>query len=827
MTTLTSSVVGTKIDQVSLEIDYQIIEHFSKHLYGSPNKAIEELVANSFDAFAHQVRVYISSNYASTRVIVWDDGTSMDAVGLKGLWQIAASPKRDESSRTARGPQGEERKIIGKFGIGKLASYTLGERMVHICRKNDQFLTVSVDYDEVRKSTTKGAAGDHISYQSPIRELSAAEAEELAKACFDSLPSTFASMFQKPHWTLAVIERLKVFDLTPGRLIWVLGNGMPLRPDFQVWVNEQTVIPKLERGAPVASWDFEHEEVVQAIKTRWEAAKNKKEVTGNIALGKEKGLDPTQPDREVAYARFPNLGVVWGSIRLYSESLEVGRQSDQGRSSGFFVMVRGRLINPNDDKMFLHEPSFGTFYRAQFVLYIDALDQDLLADRERLQEDTDRARELQILQTAVYYVARARRERADLPGEENSPRKHHLPTHSRLYFREPLATLMKHSSDGTSTTVDLDKLQVIRKDLGETSPIARLSSDGTAFEINSRHPYFKTLEDRFGSGKRAAEMLREYEALAISERLFEGYLYDTGLAEHLVQEIVSWREEMYRQLASANDQSPFQIGRRLEEASHQGGAKFESAIVNALNAMGFVAERDGKSGEKDVLMRAPCGADSYLLTFEAKGKKGQGALANDDAEIAGADAHRAAANAEFAIVVARKFQGFERYVPGGEKPAILNECLTSGRVSIVEVEALIKLLEIMDRYSYPLTQVKDVLVAIESPAEKLIRLQKFEYPMEQFDYRTLLEAIWKTQKNLTDGLAVPYTTIYFEHKYHKKGLSQDDFKGKVVALTALAYPLIEHDETRQQVALRQEPDKIAEQVARILRTPMKPRGTNS
>lgn len=41
-------------EDVVVEVDYAIIRHFSEHLYGSPNKAVEELVSNSYDALARQ-----------------------------------------------------------------------------------------------------------------------------------------------------------------------------------------------------------------------------------------------------------------------------------------------------------------------------------------------------------------------------------------------------------------------------------------------------------------------------------------------------------------------------------------------------------------------------------------------------------------------------------------------------------------------------------------------------------------------------------------------------------------------------------------------------
>ena len=51
-------------------------------------------------------------------VFVYDDGIGMDADGLSDLWLIARSKKRDESYERLM-----KRKQIGKFGIGKLATY--------------------------------------------------------------------------------------------------------------------------------------------------------------------------------------------------------------------------------------------------------------------------------------------------------------------------------------------------------------------------------------------------------------------------------------------------------------------------------------------------------------------------------------------------------------------------------------------------------------------------------------------------------------------------------------------------------------------------------
>ena len=44
------AMVGRHTDDITVRISYRIIQLFSEGLYKSPTKAIEELVANSFDA---------------------------------------------------------------------------------------------------------------------------------------------------------------------------------------------------------------------------------------------------------------------------------------------------------------------------------------------------------------------------------------------------------------------------------------------------------------------------------------------------------------------------------------------------------------------------------------------------------------------------------------------------------------------------------------------------------------------------------------------------------------------------------------------------------
>lgn len=814
-TSATLDDLGEEIAQIKLDIDYKIIEHFSEHLYGSPNKAVEELVSNGFDAFAQNTYVYIPGPYTSSHVIVWDDGWSMDKDGLQHLWWIARSPKDvgDRIAAVGEGDARRERKQIGKFGIGKLASYSVGDTIVHLCRRDDEFLLVSVDYSAIHGEKEQQPASKNEPVYRPISRLSDQAARGLLTSIFDGgeEPEALRSLFEKPTWTVAIIGKLKK-GLSQGRLGWVLGNGMPLRPDFKVWVNDAQVVPRLEKDA-IVEWDFGAEEVEKALRAEWKDAADdptQELVQGELRFERVRGLAPADHDTTVATVEFPNLGRVWGTIRLFGRSVATGRPAEHGRSHGFFLYVRGRLLNEDDDKVLLHEPSYGTFYLSQFLLNVDGLDTELLADRERLRQDTSTTAELRILQVALYLAARAKLNSILQEKEDKAKSESLLPIRSREFFREPLTALIMRSDEPAGLSFNLGHPEIKREPLGDDKPAAVLTPEG--FRINVSHPYFRALERRIGSGKKAQEFLRAYDMFAISDRLLEGHLYDVGLSDDTTRQVMDWKEGLIREMAENYDRAPSDLAMELINSSYQGKEEFENAIAKVLHALGFRAERFGSPGEKDILLAAAIGPESYRFTFEGKGRRGK-PLPNDDAEVGGAIRHRDDADAEHAVIVAREFAGFKSPPPGG--PAILGECRSAGGVSIMQVDALIELMAAVDEFGYPLDMLKEVFVALESPEDKLSRIRQLRAPTEDFNYREVLEDIWERQGRETGfGDAVPYKTVYREREEWRTSMDFDSFERKLVALETLARGRIRLMTTPREIFLLQNPEIIAEHVER-------------
>ena len=128
--------IGRKIDEIDVTISSRIIELFSAGLYSSPNKAFEELICNSYDAFASKVAVYVPDDLSVSNAIIWvcDNGEGLNKDELKKLWRIGESSKRLDQGRDTKRLQ------IGQFGIGKLSTYILARKLTYISKKEDEIL---------------------------------------------------------------------------------------------------------------------------------------------------------------------------------------------------------------------------------------------------------------------------------------------------------------------------------------------------------------------------------------------------------------------------------------------------------------------------------------------------------------------------------------------------------------------------------------------------------------------------------------------------------------------------------------------------------------
>ena len=229
---------GERAEVLQVLLSNELVHLLSDQLYQSPLKAIEELVVNSYDAGADVCRLFVPDSTESTRpdgrhfVAIFDDGTGLSSSGMTNLWHVGKSNKRtDEIAKKAKRTQ------IGKFGIGKLATYTIAGRLTYISKSTDGILSASLDFSKF----TSGAEGAGKPVEIQVMRMKSWElfaAEPLLKSVLDSCKVT-AENLAKPTWTIAILEALKpkASQIKLGMLKWVLSTAMPLKSGFTLYLN--------------------------------------------------------------------------------------------------------------------------------------------------------------------------------------------------------------------------------------------------------------------------------------------------------------------------------------------------------------------------------------------------------------------------------------------------------------------------------------------------------------------------------------------------------------------------------------------------------------
>lgn len=125
-----------------IKLDRRVLKQLGSQLYGDTPSVIAELVANSYDADAKNV--WITIDTLNNNVIVEDDGKGMTANDINNAFLNIGYDKRPNDGLTASG-----RKIMGRKGIGKLATFSL-TNIVHVLSlKNNEKAGCILDFKKI------------------------------------------------------------------------------------------------------------------------------------------------------------------------------------------------------------------------------------------------------------------------------------------------------------------------------------------------------------------------------------------------------------------------------------------------------------------------------------------------------------------------------------------------------------------------------------------------------------------------------------------------------------------------------------------------------
>lgn len=141
------------MDEYRIQLDRKVLRQLGSQLYGDTPSVIAELVANSYDADAHNVWITIDTE--ENKILVEDDGKGMDPQDINNAFLNIGYDKRSESETTSLG-----RKLMGRKGIGKLATFSLTNYLRVVSSKNGKTCGCILDFIKITESGEEPQAMD-------------------------------------------------------------------------------------------------------------------------------------------------------------------------------------------------------------------------------------------------------------------------------------------------------------------------------------------------------------------------------------------------------------------------------------------------------------------------------------------------------------------------------------------------------------------------------------------------------------------------------------------------------------------------------------------
>lgn len=116
----------TEEDQLYLRVHGRVLEHLGIQMYQSPVNALAELIANSWDAEAEEVRIYLPDELTEdATIVVEDDGLGMTKQECQDRYLIVGWNRRGDDP-DEKSPN-KDRPILGRKGIGKFAGFGIAK----------------------------------------------------------------------------------------------------------------------------------------------------------------------------------------------------------------------------------------------------------------------------------------------------------------------------------------------------------------------------------------------------------------------------------------------------------------------------------------------------------------------------------------------------------------------------------------------------------------------------------------------------------------------------------------------------------------------------
>lgn len=769
---------GKTIDQIDVRISLRIIQLFSEGLYSSPNKAVEELVSNSFDAGAENVHIILSPDLRDpdATIVVIDDGEGMNVGALKAHWIIGESTRREGTGSSRRKP-------IGKFGIGKLSTYVLASKLTHICKSDNTYYAATMDYENLASSTVKATEDvfNEQTIQIPLRTLTEQQAREAVQRWVDGEKAGYQvlRLFGEDapdSWTVAIMSGLKDMGkkVKIGRLKWVLRTAMPQRSDFHLFLDGDPITPP-EMDPPLAKMVI-GTDVIQMTPPCPE---------GLIAR-EDAGEQEDSVHRHGVY-HDELLGRISGYIEIFKDELDRGKPKFE-QSSGFFVYVYGRRVNVDDPGFGIERNLLrhGTFSRFRMVVHIDSLDEVLRSSRESFQQG-ELYETVQNFLRAGFNLARNKlvaHDRTQTPAARISASISSAPGSMTLKPLLSLARLVAESKatpyyyrfpSNLSAETQAEFLEALKEQsegedglLRSTELSALDSKDGLAiFDvvrgallINSSHPFFAAFQEYYTNPQQSLPL----EMLAMSEILIEAHLYQMGLDESTIRDAIGRHDELLRLFVrSSYRRTPGMTALALLEARNNEN-ELETETRAAFEAIGFddvirIGGKDNPDGTAEAYLPADKDGNPqrYKVGIEAKSGK---YVSAKELGVSGLARHMDDHKCDHHVVVGNAFATTRGELSASVREILNHRRATEKTITLIYIDDLARLVRIVSaKRTGGLRRIRGLFKKCITPDQTKKWIDSLEEEETEYaPYREILETVWQIAKEQPNEL-VEYSAI--------------------------------------------------------------------
>jgi hypothetical protein len=844
--------IGQERSTISVEISARFLEHFSEQLYSSPQKAFEELISNGWDAGADRVDVRISSNLKtdpSPTMAVLDNGASMDEEGLRQLWHIAFSPKSGKTTEYGR-------PIIGKFGIGKLATYVLANKLTYICKASDgKIRRVTMDYGAI-DSQVKQQNGDKLirDLELKIFEVTDQEVKEALASVYagDELFALITNTAPAPTpisedeygavkttpvsrdgiktWTLVVLSDLKKTgrELKIGILKRMLAAALPFGSEMAITVNDSTLASSKLDVPRQAEWVIGPDLGIDSVEVE-----TTEEDPANPGKTKKTSevTQITSGTTPVAHVNIPGIGTVTGRVVLFDSPISGGKSEERGASNGFHVNVLGRVVNQASPTFGENNLNHAAWSRFRMTVRADGLNSYLTTDRERF-KDTAEMRVFRAFLHSAFNKARSAYDSdtsATLPHGGDvlvqslgvlSLNPLRSVVDSALASQPPIPGLIDESgvkdkektrSEWKAKTADniRNALDQVKFEKMPDDSFVKFRIADNSIVVNTEHPF--TAEHSHSKAEK--ELMRTIGMVSLLSDMFA---LEVGVEPSILESIREYRDRLMRYRALQRRESGTHIAKLLLKTEHDSAnsKRLEAVVSDAFSYLGFQVKDLAQPGQPEGIASAyamptfqnPTDKDPtpplYSFAFDAKSSKHDNA-ATGNIKLDGVVEHRQKFKADYSLIIA----------PGYSEGALANRCAQQ-KVTPITAKDLGKLLEYTVQYgAIPLTILREIF-EIYDPEAVSGWVNGLEARLKSSRSLTIdifLKALTNLKGKIPDALSASTIAYEVRDKLGAKSVKNEDVIAVARGLSILVPDLVGVE--GDKIIVNASPERVAAAVA--------------